>query len=76
MAETALSGNEQRISVEVSDRRLPVRMVAGRLRSEVRDPARMVQSRIRWLGRPAVVVMAALLLPIIGVSRFRHLATA
>lgn len=67
-------GTQPRIPVEVSDRRLPIRMMAGRIRNDVRHPASTVQSRIQRLPRPSVMMTAALMLPIIGVSRARQLA--
>ena len=48
------------IMVEVSNRPLPIRMIAGRLRNELRHSRDCMPSRIRRRARLAAVAAAAL----------------
>lgn len=68
-------GHNPHITVEVSDRRLPVRMVAGRLRNDMQHPRVVMQLRIVPHGRIAVIVADALVLPIFGVPLSRKPAS-
>ncbi|CAN5769088.1 hypothetical protein BH20CHL2_BH20CHL2_08970 [soil metagenome] len=54
------------IMVEVSNRRLPMRMVAGHLRNNLRYPGDVLQPRSHSNGR---VAMAVLVMPVVGLTR-------
>lgn len=60
---------DRHITVEVSNRRLPMRMVAGRLRNDLRHPGYILHSRTRRNGRLAMMAVAVLVMPIVGVMR-------
>lgn len=60
---------DRHITVEVSNRRLPMRMVAGRVRNDLRHPGYVLHSRTRRNGRLAMMAVAVLAVPIVGVTR-------
>lgn len=58
--------HDRHITVEVSNRRLPIWMVAGRLRNNLRYPGDVLQPRSHSNGR---VAMAVLVMPVVGLTR-------
>lgn len=55
-------GRERRIFVEIGDRRLPPRMVARRIRGDLRQPGGPVASRLQTRNRLTLIVLATMLI--------------
>ncbi len=63
------------IPVEIVNRRLPVSMIARRLRQDLPASSRIVGGRLRQRGSLALIVAAtSMLLPRLGLFRVRHSA--
>lgn len=69
MATLERGTQDQHITVELSNRRLPMRMVAGRLRNNLRHPGDVPQARTHRNGRLAMIAVAVLAMPIVGLTR-------
>jgi hypothetical protein len=60
------------ITIEIGTQRLPVRMIAGRLNADLRTSRSVASWRGPRASRLAVAMVAAILVPLIGVTRYRH----
>jgi hypothetical protein len=74
MIETNTSGTESWVTLEISDRRLPARMVAGRIRADLRRAAPVPRTTRYRRASLVTLTLMALLAPLLGASRIRHSA--
>ena len=65
--------NQQWIEVEIRNRRLPARMIANRIRADLRHPNITVRRSGPSRSRVVLTATAAALLPAISLARLREL---
>lgn len=64
--------HQQWIEVEIRNRRLPARMIANRIRTDLRHPSVTVRRSDPRRSRVMLIATAAALLPAIGLARLRQ----
>lgn len=70
MSKTHSNREQQWVEVMISDRRLPARMVANRVRTDLRHPGVMMRPRL-GRSRTATALMATVAM-LIGLARLRQ----
>lgn len=73
MLSSGVTGAGQGIRIEIGDGRLPVSMIASRMRADLR-PSASLRTRVRRQGPFAAVVMIAILVRLATMSRSRAAA--
>jgi hypothetical protein len=76
MTQQGIGDDVARIRVDIGDQRLPARMVAQRIRADLRQSRGIQPLRFRSRSRLTVFIVAALLIPALGMMRFRSPETA
>ncbi len=64
------------VTIEIGTQRLPARMIAGRLGADLRTSRSLVASRRPRLGPLVIAMVAAMLVPLAGMARYRHASVA
>lgn len=70
MLQSGVVGTGQNVRIEIADQRLPVGMIARRIRADLRSNE-LARTRMRRQGPYAMVLVAVVLARIVGMTRSR-----